>query len=111
VNVNTYSLSKYASIIGQRGGWDWYQGLLRALHDTATKHGVGIAEVATRWVLQKPTVGAVIVGARNAAHVAQHQAVFGFELDADDLAKIQAVLDQGEKPKSDCYTFERGGRW
>lgn len=57
VRVNTYSLSKYASVIGQAGGWDWYQGLLRTLADVGKKHGVTIADVAARWVLDKPQVG------------------------------------------------------
>jgi len=111
VSVNTYSLSKYASVISQRGGWDWYQDMLRVLRDVATKHNVDIAEVSSRWVLQRPAVVAVIVGARNALHVDQHRKIFSFELDSDDLAKIEAVVNTGIKPKSDVYSWERGGRW
>jgi aryl-alcohol dehydrogenase-like predicted oxidoreductase len=111
VSVNTYSLSKYASVISQRGGWEWYQSLLAVLRDVATKHNVDVAEVSSRWVLQRPAVAAVIVGARNASHVEQHRKIFSFELDGDDLAKIEAVLNTGNKPTSDVYSWERGGRW
>lgn len=111
VSVNTYSLSKYASVINQRGGWDWLQSLLGVLRAVADKHNVDIAEVASRWVLQRPSVGAVIVGARNAKHVDQHRKIFGFDLDTEDLGKIQAVLDEGRAPKSDVYSWERGGAW
>lgn len=29
VNVNTYSKGKYASVLGQAGGWQWLQQLLQ----------------------------------------------------------------------------------
>jgi aryl-alcohol dehydrogenase-like predicted oxidoreductase len=29
VDVNTYSKGKYASVLGQAGGWDWLQRLLQ----------------------------------------------------------------------------------
>ena len=54
---------------------------------------------------------AVILGARNAAHVDDHRKMFTFELDTDDKAAIDAVLAEGKKPSADCYTFERGGPW
>ena len=50
------------------------------------KHGVSIADVASRWVLQRPTVAAVIVGARNAKHVDDHRRLFTFSLDAGGWA-------------------------
>lgn len=51
------------------------------------------------------------MGARNARHVAQHQKLFTFKLDGEDHAQIEAVWEQGRRPKSDCYTWERGGAW
>lgn len=56
-------------------------------------------------------VAGVIVGARNANHVADHQRVCGLTLDGEDQSAIQAVLDKGVAPTSDCYTWERGGKW
>ncbi len=56
-------------------------------------------------------VAGVIVGARNARHVADHQKLFTFELDGDDLERIEAVWAEGRRPGSDCYTYERGGSW
>lgn len=75
----------------------------------ADKHDTSISNVASRWVLQRPAVPAIIVGARNALHVADHQQLFAFSLDDGDLAAIQAVLAAGQQPKGDCYTWERGG--
>jgi aryl-alcohol dehydrogenase-like predicted oxidoreductase len=62
-------------------------------------------------VLQQPLVPAVIVGARNAEHVADHRALFTFALDGDDLDAIGALLERAKRPKGDCYTWERGGEF
>ena len=69
VVVDTSSKSKYGSVIMQRGGWEWFQSLLSALDSIAKKHNTTISNVASRWVLDKPAVGGVILGARNATHV------------------------------------------
>jgi aryl-alcohol dehydrogenase-like predicted oxidoreductase len=57
-------------------------------HDArvADKHKVDIADVATKWVLEKDTVPAVIIGARNANHVDDHRRLGTFQLDAADNA-------------------------
>ncbi|KAL4429190.1 hypothetical protein ABPG77_010169 [Micractinium sp. CCAP 211/92] len=111
VKIDTYSKSKYSSVIGQAGGWDWYQSLLRELSEVAKRHGVTIADVACRWVLDKPQVAGIIVGARNASHVADHEKIFSFELDAADQERISKVLAEGKQSTSDCYSWERGGKW
>ena len=54
-------------------------------------------------------VAGVIVGARNASHVQQHQKLFSFALDEEDCRRIEEVSAQGFRPSSDCYTWERGG--
>lgn len=112
VITNTSSLRKYASVIGQVGGYQWYQSLLRTLRAVGDKHdGASIANVASKWVLDSPAVPAIIVGARNANHVSDHLALFDFDLDADDRAAIASVLAKGAQPTEDAYTWERGGRW
>lgn len=111
IRTNTYSLRKYASVLGQVGGYDWYQSLLKTLHEVALKHRTSIANVASKWVLDSPVVPAIIIGARNSSHVSDHVALFDFELDAQDRAAIENVLAKGTKSNEDAYTWERGGRW
>lgn len=111
LKINTYSKSKYASVIGQAGGWDWFQTLLQALSEVGKKHGVSIADVAARWVLERPQVAGVIVGARNTSHVDDLKKVFTFQLDDADKAAIDAVLAAGKQAEGDCYSWERGGKW
>ena len=45
------------------GSWSLFQELLAVLRTIADKYeGMSIANVATRWVLDHPFVGAVIIG-------------------------------------------------
>lgn len=109
VAFNTASKRKYASVLSTVGGWSWFQRLLKTLHGVATKHGVSIANVASRWVLDQPAVGAIILGARNANHVEDHRALFSFSMDGADYDAINDVLADARRPTSDCYSWERGG--
>jgi aryl-alcohol dehydrogenase-like predicted oxidoreductase len=112
VALDTSSKRKYASVLGYAGGYPWFQSLLATLKAVGEKHGgVSIANVASKWVLDSEAVPAVILGARNAEHVDDHRALFSFDLDEDDRMQIRAVLDEGKKPKEDCYQYDRGGGW
>lgn len=77
------------------GSWPEFQELLETLSSVAEKHGEGISltNVASRWVLQQPAVGAVIVGNRLgvSSHAVENLNVFKFELDKDDIAAIDKV--------------------
>jgi aryl-alcohol dehydrogenase-like predicted oxidoreductase len=92
--LDTASLQKYKGMIDAWGGWALFQELLAALKQIAGKHRVSIANVAARYVLDRPAVGGVIIGARLgvAEHIADNARVFGFALDADDHTAIKAVL-------------------
>ncbi len=91
--LNTASLSKYKQMVDVWGGWELFQELLQALKKIADKHGVSIANVAVRYVLDQPAVGGVIIGARLGAseHISANAMVFGFSLDAEDLQEIETV--------------------
>jgi aryl-alcohol dehydrogenase-like predicted oxidoreductase len=106
------SLVKYRLIIDEFGPWDLFQALLQTLQAIGDKHGVALSSVATRWVLDQPQVAAAIVGARYARHLPKTLEVFGFALDAEDRAKIDAVLAQAGGPNGPVYGLEgdRSGR-
>ena len=99
-------------IIDDFGGWDRFQALLRTLQAIAARHGVGIGTVALRHVLDLPQVAAVIVGARSAGHLAATLAADRLVLDADDRARIAAILAERRGPVGDTFALERdrGGR-
>jgi len=101
------SLSKYLLMVEEFGGWELFQEMLAALTRVAEKHGVDAASVALRYVLDRPGVAAVIVGARNASHLAAHQAALALRLEAEDHALIEAVADRRRGPHGDTYVLER----
>jgi aryl-alcohol dehydrogenase-like predicted oxidoreductase len=73
---------------------------------------VSIGAVAVRWVLDRPAVAAVIVGARHRRHLAATGRAFDLRLDDDDRARIAAVQGTARGPGGDVYALERlrGGR-
>ena len=58
---NTASLRKYKQMIDAwgPGGWGLFQDLLTTLRTVADKHDASIANVAVRYVLDRPAVGGV----------------------------------------------------
>jgi len=92
--LTTASLQKYKRIIDTWGGWALFQQLLAVLKQIADKHQVSIANVGVRYILERPSVAGVIVGARLGVteHIADNARVFGFALDNADHATIEPVL-------------------
>ena len=101
------SLVKYKLVIDDIGGWDLFQALLAALRRVADRHGSDIATVASAAMLSRPGVAAVIVGARNRAHLASNVAISELALTAADLAEIEAVLAEARPLDGDVYGLER----
>ena len=103
-HIADWSKSKYRRFIAAIGGWDVFQGILRAAQAVARRHGVSIANVATRWVLDHPAVGAVIVGARlgENEHRDDNALTFSFTLDAEDHAVLDAALARATAVPGDC---------
>lgn len=104
------SLTKYRLVIDDCGGWGAFQRLLEALGDVAARHGVGIANVAQRWVLDQPGAGAVIVGFRSEASARRTLATLDLTLSPADHAELRTVLAALPVPAGDVYDAERDPR-
>ena len=105
--ITNRSLVKYKLVIDEFGGWAAFQALLRTLKEIGDRHGVSIATVATRWVLEQPAVAAAIVGARYADRIGDTLAVFTLQLDPEDHSAIGAILAAHPGPGGDTYALER----
>ena len=92
-NLTTSSLQKYKNMIDAWGGWQLFQELLSILNKIAQKHNCSIANIATRFVLDKPQVAGVIIGARLgiAEHREDNAQVFDVKLDEQDISSISSV--------------------
>jgi aryl-alcohol dehydrogenase-like predicted oxidoreductase/enamine deaminase RidA (YjgF/YER057c/UK114 family) len=102
--VDDWSKMKYLRFIDAIGGWDVFQRMLSTLASIARKHGVSIANVATRWVLDQPAVAAIIVGARlgEREHRADNLRAFSFALDDADRDAIAQALAAATRIPGDC---------
>ena len=91
--LNTLSLRKYKRMVDAWGGWNLFQDLLSTLKRIAQKYNVSIANVATRYILDKPAVAGVIIGARLGIvdHINNNAQVFNFSLDKSDCDGIDAA--------------------
>lgn len=106
------SLVKYKLIIDEFGGWTLFQELLAVLDAIAGRHGADIATVASAAVLARSGVAAVIVGARNRAHLDANLRISSLKLSEEDRQAIAAVLARSRMLEGDVYALERdtGGR-
>lgn len=103
-DIADWSKMKYKRFIDAIGGWEALQGIVMAAQKVARKHGVSIANVAVRWILEQPAVGAVIVGARlgQSEHRADNLRVFSFALDDEDRAVLEAAFAKSQRIPGDC---------
>lgn len=102
--MGSWSLMKYRRFVEAAGGWEALQRLLAAVHAVARKHGVSMANVACRAILDQPAVAGVIVGARlgESEHVADNARVFEFALDDDDRRAIAEAQEALRPIPGDC---------
>lgn len=103
-SLDTWSQMKYWRFIDAAGGWDAFQGLLRAVRRVADRHGVSMANVACRYILEQPAVGGIIIGARlgEGEHIHDNLRLFGFSLDEEDSSEIEAALSELGRVPGDC---------
>jgi len=92
-DLTTASLQKYKNMIDTWGGWQLFQELLSILDKIAKKHNCSIANVSTRFVLDRPQVAGVIIGARLgiANHREDNSKVFDVKLDDEDISSISGI--------------------
>lgn len=102
--IADWSKMKYKRFIDAAGGWEGFQAILEAAHSIAQKHGVSLANVATRWVMEQPAVAGVIVGARlgESEHIADNAKLFSFTLDDIDLLLLDETFSNTTPVPGDC---------
>ncbi|MFB6808686.1 aldo/keto reductase [Streptomyces sp. NPDC056387] len=59
-----------------------------ALDEIARETGRAIPQIALRWLLQRPTVSSVIIGARNEEQLRQNLGAVGWELAPEQMARL-----------------------
>jgi aryl-alcohol dehydrogenase-like predicted oxidoreductase len=64
-----------------------------AIDEVASETGKSIPQIALNWLLQRPTVVNVIMGARNEEQLRQNLAAVGWNLTKEQVAKLDAASD------------------
>jgi aryl-alcohol dehydrogenase-like predicted oxidoreductase len=62
-----------------------------ALDEVAKETGKTVAQIALNWLLQRPTVATIIVGARNEEQLRQNLGAVGWNLTPAQVAKLDAA--------------------
>lgn len=64
-----------------------------ALYEVAEETGKTVAQVAINWLLQRPTVSSVIIGARNEEQLKQNMLAVGWNLTTEQVKKLDAASE------------------
>jgi aryl-alcohol dehydrogenase-like predicted oxidoreductase len=67
--------------------------IVDVLDAIAEEVGHPVPQVALNWVLQRPTVASVVLGARNEAQLRDNLGVLGWKLSAEQVARLDAASD------------------
>ena len=95
------------------GGWELFQELLQVLSLISKKHQCSIANVATSYILEKPAIAGVIIGARLgiSEHRDDNLRAFDVNLDSEDHSMIKSVTQKSQdlfEIIGDCGSEYRG---
>jgi aryl-alcohol dehydrogenase-like predicted oxidoreductase len=67
--------------------------IVDALDEVAAETGKTIPQIALNWLLQRPTVANVIIGARNEEQLIENAGAIGWNLTMEQAAKLDAASD------------------
>ncbi len=83
--------SKLATDIGPPVPDEYLYGVVDALDEVARQTGKSVPQVAINWLLQRPSVATVIIGARDENQLRQNLQAVGWSLTPEQIAKLDAA--------------------
>ena len=83
--------SKVAFDKGPQVAEEYLYCVVDAIDQVAAETGKTVAQIALNWLLQRPTVATIIVGARNEQQLRQNLGAVGWNLTAAQVAKLDAA--------------------
>jgi aryl-alcohol dehydrogenase-like predicted oxidoreductase len=73
---------------------DFFYHLIDVLDDVAAETQKTVAQVALNWLLQRPTVSNIVIGARNEEQLQQNLGAIGWNLTLEQVRKLDAASDK-----------------
>jgi aryl-alcohol dehydrogenase-like predicted oxidoreductase len=89
--------------VDETRGW----AVIDAMRPIAERHGVSVAQIALAWLLARPVVTSVIVGAKKPEQLADNIAATNVQLSPEDVAALEKV--SALPPEYPGWMFERQG--
>jgi aryl-alcohol dehydrogenase-like predicted oxidoreductase len=92
--------SKVVQDAGPQVPEEYLYKVVDAIDEIAKETGKTVPQIALNWLLRRPTVATLIVGARNEEQLKQNLGAIGWELTKEQVAKLDAA---SELPKAYPY--------
>ncbi|MBO9572515.1 MAG: aldo/keto reductase, partial [Chitinophagaceae bacterium] len=84
---------------------EFFYNLVDVLDDIAKETGKSVAQISLNWLLQRPTVDNIIIGARNEEQLKQNLEAVGWNLTAEQVKRLDKA---SETPPIYPYWHQRG---
>jgi aryl-alcohol dehydrogenase-like predicted oxidoreductase len=84
---------------------DYLYKVVDALDAVAAETGKSVPQIALNWLLQRPTVSTVIIGARDEKQLKENLGTVGWSLTSEQVAKLDKA---SEEPLAYPYWHQRG---
>ncbi|MET3650764.1 aldo/keto reductase [Dyella japonica] len=79
--------------VGPQMSDEYLYRVVDALDEVAAETGKSVPQIALNWLLQRPTVSTVVIGARNEEQLKQNLGAVGWNLTKEQVAKLDAASD------------------
>ena len=86
--------SKTATDVGPPVSDEYLYQVVDAIDAVAQETGKTVPQIALNWLLQRPSVASVIVGARNEEQLRQNLGAVGWNLTSEQVARLDAASDK-----------------
>jgi aryl-alcohol dehydrogenase-like predicted oxidoreductase len=102
---NSRLQSKLNADAGPQVEEEYLYRVVDAIDEVAKESGKTVTQIALNWLLQRPTVATVIVGARNEEQLKQNLGAIGWNLTREQTAKFDAA---SARPRAYPYWHQAG---
>ncbi len=83
--------SKFNNDIGPQVAEDYLYAVIDVVDEIAKETGKTVPQIALNWLLQRPTVSTLVIGARNEAQLRDNLGAVGWALTPEQMSRLDAV--------------------
>ncbi len=73
---------------------EWLYSVIDVLDEISAETGKTVAQISLNWLLQRPTVASVVIGARNEDQLTENLGAVGWNLTEEQVARLDAVSER-----------------